>query len=349
MKKLLFIFILSISPCYAAKTPSNIMVGDIMEYEIKKGDTLNKIAGRFGLGIDELMWANPKLRDPTLVSLGRKIILPTAYIAPNTEPEGIVINLPELRLYYFYKQDEMDWMFSFPITIGVEGRATPIGRTAIFDKRENPSWIPPASVRLEDPRLPEIVPPGPKNPLGNHILDLDASKNKKWQSIKIHGTNVPWKIGMKISHGCIRLYPNDIKSLFETVELQTPVAFVNQPIKVAEIEDKIYIEFHPELPPKKTPEDLAAEKAAEQAALEAIEQIQPLDIENEESDESLMCEEPKKELQDYPPKAIFDAHQLICGYVKNCNNKLDWKRINEAVIAKKGIPILVSKVVELNQ
>jgi len=209
-------------------------------YTIQKGDSFYGILRSFDLGADELLQANPEITDVEIIYAGNKIILPTTHLIPDVKQKGIVINLAELRLYFF--ADGKDGI-SFPISIGIDEK-TPIGKTKIADKRENPSWIPPASIREEDPSLPEIVLPGPHNPLGNYAFYLDASRNYKWQSIMIHGTNAPRSIGSRVSHGCIRLYPQDIEKLFNEVEIGTSVEIVNQPIKISEIGGKIYIESH---------------------------------------------------------------------------------------------------------
>lgn len=210
------------------------------EHVIQKGENLYSIAQAFDLGFDEILQANPDITNPRNIQAGKKIILPTTHLLPDVKREGIVLNLAELQIYFFLSENIV---ISFPISIGADEK-TPVGKTKVADKREKPSWIPPASIRDEDPKLPEIVLPGPNNPLGNYALYLDASKNSKWQGIMIHGTNVPRSIGSKVSHGCIRLYPKDIQLLFENVEIGTPVEFVMQPVKVSEINNKIYLESH---------------------------------------------------------------------------------------------------------
>lgn len=211
-------------------------------YEVQQGETFYGIVQRFDLGIDELLLANPEIINAKskFIYAGRKIILPIIHLLPDVKREGIVINLAELRLYFFVDGEEM---LSFPISIGKD-EITPVGKTKVIAKRQNPSWIPPASILEEDPKLPKIILPGPSNPLGKFALYLDASKHYKWQGIMIHGTNAPKSIGSRVSHGCIRLYPQDIERLFNEVEIGTAVAFVNQPIKVDEMDDKIYVEAH---------------------------------------------------------------------------------------------------------
>lgn len=225
------------------------------KYRVKKGDSFNKIAQSFDLGKDEIMRANPHITNIKNITAGKEIILPTSHLAPDAKMEGIVINLAEPRLYFFSKNEK----FSFPISVGAD-EATPLGKTKVIARRENPVWTPPASIREENPNLGEVVLAGPDNPLGKHALYLDASNHFKWQSILIHGTNAPQSIGSKVSHGCIRLYPKDIKLLFDTVENNAPVEIVDQPIKVSEINGKVYIEVHFKEAPDVVMESLGASK-----------------------------------------------------------------------------------------
>ena len=167
----------------------------------------------------------------------RKIVLPTAHLLPEAPREGIVINLPEMRLYYFAEAEQQPE--TYPIGIGREGWTTPTGTSRIVRKAEAPSWYPPDSIRAERPELPAVVEPGEDNPLGSHALYLD------WPAYLIHGTNRPWGIGRRISSGCIRMYPEDIVSLFERVPVNTPVTVVDQPVKLGWIGGDLYLEAHP--------------------------------------------------------------------------------------------------------
>lgn len=217
-----------------ADIKDNIIGTPTSSYKINKGDSLYKIARENNLSIAEIIKANPQINNPNLIHYNQKVTLPSWFIIPNYERRGIIINLAEPRLYYF-KTDPSE-IITFPIAIGKEGFETPLGKAYIANKRENPTWIPTPRLREENPELPEIVEPGPDNPLGNYALDLS------WPTFLIHGTNAPMSIGNPESHGCIRLYPEDIKSLFAMVETYTPVRIVNQPIKIGKFEDKIYIE-----------------------------------------------------------------------------------------------------------
>lgn len=225
-------------------------------YEVQKGDGLYKIAQDFDLGFDEIIYANPDLSASRILQIGQKIILPTTHLIPDAPRNGIVINLAEARLYFFNLNGEVK---SFPISIGADEK-TPIGKTRIALKRQNPTWTPPKSIREENPELPEVVPAGPNNPLGDYALNLDASKNAKWQSIMIHGTNVPHSIGSRVSHGCIRMYPWDIEALFNSVDVGVAVNFVNQPIKAAVINDEVYLEVHLREAPEVVFENLGVKK-----------------------------------------------------------------------------------------
>jgi L,D-transpeptidase ErfK/SrfK len=209
---------------------------EIRSYRAVHEDTLLDVARRFKLGYVEIVAANPNT-DPWIPGEGTDVVLPTVHLLPRAESEGIVINLADMRLYYFGAGGEVPR--SYPIGIGRDGLTTPLGSTAIVRKRKDPSWHPTARMREEDPELPEIVPPGPDNPLGNRAMYLG------WPAYLIHGTNKPWGIGRRSSSGCIRMYPEDAEELFELVEVGTKVTVVDQPIKLEWIDDALFMEAHP--------------------------------------------------------------------------------------------------------
>lgn len=219
------------------------IVGAVQIIKARDEDTFVKLARRYGVGYEALKLANPGI-DEWLPGEGTEIRIPTRFVLPQAERSGIVINLPELRLYYF-PDDGSNRVITHPISIGRMAWRTPLGRTSVVRKTENPSWIPPESIREEhaamnDP-LPAVVPPGPDNPLGTRALYLALA------GYLIHGTNKPAGVGMRVTHGCIRLFPEDIEALFETVDPGTPVQIVNQPYKLGWGSDGLYIEAHPPL------------------------------------------------------------------------------------------------------
>ncbi len=229
---------------YTLKTPGDSMIGNLEEVRAEHEDTLPDIARANGLGFREIKLANPGV-DTWLPGEGTEIVLPNLFVLPVTPHVGIVLNIPEMRLYYFPPQesDQVSEVITHPIGVGRLGWSTPYMNTRIIQKKTRPSWYPPESIRKEhaeqgDP-LPKRVPPGPDNPLGNYAMRLGMPE------YIIHGTNKPFGIGMRVSHGCIRLYPEDIKSLYQQVELRTPVRIVNQPYKVGSYNDRIYLEAHP--------------------------------------------------------------------------------------------------------
>jgi L,D-transpeptidase ErfK/SrfK len=212
------------------------VIGSLKTYKTRKGDSLIELARKFGLGYNEITATNPKL-DPFIPGEGVTIDIPTAWVLPWLPSyEGIVINLSEMRLYYFPAKKSS--VITFPIGVGDEGKETPEGSFKIVEKIVHPSWHVPESILKEKPELPKVVPPGPDNPLGSHAMRLSE------KTILIHGTNRPYAVGRKASHGCIRMYPEDIPKLFEMVPNKTKVTIIRQPIKVGKKKDRIYIEIH---------------------------------------------------------------------------------------------------------
>ena len=210
-------------------------------------DTLYEIARRYSLGSEEMLRVNPGI-DPWLPGAGRSLVIPAQRVLPPGAREGIVVNLPEHRLYYYpaVKAGEPTRVYTYPISIGKMDWNTPLGKTRIVDKRERPTWVPPESVRREhiangEPPLPAVVPAGPNNPLGLHAMRLGLPGG----SYLIHGTNNPIAVGMAVTHGCIRMYPEDIAELFPMVKVNTPVYLINEPVKVAWVNDKLLLEAHP--------------------------------------------------------------------------------------------------------
>lgn len=214
----------------------SLIIGAPSYYETVHEDTLPAVARRLNLGFVELVAANPGV-DPWLPGAGVRLRLPTMHILPAPFDRGIIINLAEQRLYYLPRDGGPPR--THPIGAGRAGCETPLGDTRIIDKRKNPSWRPPASIRAERPGLPAVIPPGPDNPLGDHALYLG------WPGYIIHGTNKPLGVGRRVSHGCIRLYPEDIASLFQDVAIGTPVRILDQPVKFAWRKGELFLQIHP--------------------------------------------------------------------------------------------------------
>ena len=208
--------------------PDQDVVGRLQVTIARHEDTLTDIARRFDVGYEEIVRANPGV-DPWLPGEGTPIVLPTEFVLPDAPREGLVLNLAAMRLYYYPKRekDAPVEVITHPIGIGKVGWVTPEGSTKVVARVKDPVWTPPLSVRQEhakdDDILPEKVPPGPDNPLGRHMMRLG------WPSYLIHGTNKPPGVGMRSSHGCIRLYPEDIEGLYESIPIGTRVTVVNQP------------------------------------------------------------------------------------------------------------------------
>ena len=223
--------------------PDSDMVGEIQVIRTVDSDTFVDLARQYDVGYEDLIRANPGV-DPWLPGEGTELVIPSRYVLPDAPRRGIVLNVPELRLYYFPDEDGMR-VITHPISIGREGWSTPYGRTTVVRKKHLPSWTPPESVREEHAALgdflPTVVPPGPDNPLGEHALYLGIP------GYLIHGTNEPRGLGMRVSHGCIRMFPEDIESLFKAVEPGTSVTIVNQPYKLGWGRDGLYLEAHPPL------------------------------------------------------------------------------------------------------
>lgn len=215
-------------------------------------DTLLDIARAEELGLVELMAANSGV-DPWYPGENVKLVLPTAHIVPDAPRTGIIVNLAELRLYYFHAEKGL---FSFPLGVGKDGFGTPLGQTKIVRKVEGPTWYPTEGKLAEDPTLPKVVPPGPDNPLGEFALYLG------WPTYLIHGTSKPYGVGRRVSRGCIRMYPEDIAWMYENVPVGTPVATVTQSVKFGRRNGVLYIEVHPTLEQIDQIEDEGAFKPA---------------------------------------------------------------------------------------
>ncbi len=226
-----------------ADETTRVVGHNLVVYSYKE-DTLLDIARRFDIGYSEIVDANPDL-DPWLPGTGKRVLVPNRFILPDVPHKGIVINLAEMRLYYYPKKGkgQRQQVITHPIGVGREGWTTPLGKTRIIQKKKDPTWTPPASILAEhlekgDP-LPKVVPAGPDNPLGAYAMRLGMP------GYLLHGTNRPFGVGMRVSHGCIRLFPEDIEHLFGIVAVNTPVEIVYQPYKAALDNGILYLEAHP--------------------------------------------------------------------------------------------------------
>jgi L,D-transpeptidase ErfK/SrfK len=205
-------------------------------YEVQPGQTLLDIARDHNLGYVEILAANPGV-DPWLPGDYREIVLPTVHFPPDAPARGIVVNVGDMRLY-FYQHTGGD-PITYPIGVGRSGWELRDAATTVKGKRHWPIWFVPLSIQAEHPGLAAEVAPGPDNPLGEYSLDL------RLPAVRIHGTNRPWGVGRRVSHGCIRLYPEAIAALFPLVAVGTPVTVVDQPVKLAWMSGDLWIEAHP--------------------------------------------------------------------------------------------------------
>ena len=232
---------------YVLPDTGDALFGEVLRIETRFEDTLIQLARQYSLGYEELLRVNPGV-DPWLPGEGTTILIPGQRILPPGGRSGIVVDLPENRLYYFPKprKGEPAKVLTFPVSVGKMDWRTPLGVTTIVSKRVNPTWTPPDSVRRDrarrgEPPLPRVVPPGPDNPLGRHAMRLGIPGG----AYLIHGTNNPDAVGMAVTHGCLRMYPEDIARMFPDVPIGTRVALINEPMKLARVGGEIWLEVHP--------------------------------------------------------------------------------------------------------
>lgn len=235
------------------------VVGQTVVMITEDGDTLPDIGRHFGLGYNDITHANPglKLWTPATDS---KVILPLQFVLPDSPRKGVILNLPNMRMFYYPEQNTENHreVITYPIGIGRQGWSTPTGKTRITQKRANPTWTVPASIRREHARdgdpLPKVVKAGPDNPLGKYALRLGIP------SYLIHGTNKPFGVGMRISHGCVRLYPENIEPLFNFVSVGTRVRIINQPYLIGWLNGVLYLEANEPLEESSKNRDILRKK-----------------------------------------------------------------------------------------
>lgn len=289
--------------------PDIDLFGQIRTTKASREETLLDIARRYDIGQIEILLANPQV-DRWLPADGAEVILPSRYIIPPVERKDIVLNLAEMRLYYFpeHVKGEKPRIITYPVGIGRMDWLTPLGISKIVEKKKDPSWTPPQSIRNDrlangDPPLPDVVPPGPDNPLGRHAMRLNITKG----SYLIHGTAKPFGVGMRVSAGCVRMYPEDIEALFDKIPIGTQVHIINQPIKVGWMVDSLYVELHPPL------------------------------------------EEEEEKYADYRQIVMTTISDFLTRESHNKNRniaadiQIDHRILKQAILEKTGIPVLISR------
>ncbi len=296
----------------------NDVVGALTVVAARADETLLDLARRHGLGYEDIVRANPEV-DTWLPGKGTEVLLPTRYVLPPGPRKGVILNLAEYRMYYFPepKDGEPAIVMTYPMSIGRMDWETPLGLTRIISKVRSPTWYPPESVRAEhaadgDP-LPRIVPPGPKNPLGAFAMRLGLP------GYLIHSTNRPAGVGMRVTHGCIRMFPEDIRFLFDQVSVNTPVRIINEPVKVGWHGDELVMEVH--------------------RALEIV----PFETDSGEITNEVLPED----LLVQPERNILTA--LTEQFVAATNTRageLDWERAEDLLERADGIPMPVGRTIK---
>ena len=298
------------------------VVGDVTVIEAGYDDTLIDIARRHGLGYHDITRANPDV-DVWVPGEGTRVVLPARFVLPSGPRKGLVLNLAEYRMYYFPEPGpgETPVVMTYPMSIGRMDWETPLGMTRVVQKARNPAWYPPQSVRqerIDEGRtpLPRVVPPGPDNPMGTRSLRLGIP------GYLIHGTNRPAGVGMRVTHGCIRMFPEDIEFLFDQVGVDIPVRIVNEPVKIGWDGDALVMEVHPVL-------DEAPETTVDEPGGEVHVESAPEDAPGEE---------------DEPPRdPLTYATERFVSVTRERPGRLDWNRVEAVIGAATGVPSLVGE------
>ncbi len=294
----MLIVCLFVAPNWAAAAdfplaPGQTMIGAVRVYVTRPHDTMLDIAVDADLGYTQIMAANKRV-NPWLPGVGRRILIPNLYLLPDVPRKGIVINLAQQRLFYFPPGGRS--VQTFPIGVATEGRSTPLGVTRVLAKQADPAWYPTHSMRMEDPALPKVVPAGSDNPLGHYALLLG------WSGYLIHGTNSPYGVGRMVSHGCIRLYPADIATLYREVSVGTRVRVVNEPVEVAWSDGTLYV-----------------------AAFPDVSQTHAIDDE-----------------QSFTPAVPGNLVSMVLSASRDQTTRIDWRALTQAGMERTGIPVGVS-------
>ena len=249
MRSAIALAALALVAAAAAKLPPlpPVLGAESWEYTHEK-DTLLDVAARSSVGILPLMALNPDV-DVWIPPANTKVRLPTDYVLPDTPHEGLVLNVPEMRLYDYTRDKDAPTVLA--IAVGDITDPTPLGEFKIGGKRTDPVWTVPESIKAERPDLPSVVPPGPDNPLGDRWLTLGSS------SYGIHGTNNLWSIGREATHGCVRLYNSDMRALYDRIRTGTKVRIVYQRVKLGQRDGLLFLEAHQD-PYDKDPDPLPA-------------------------------------------------------------------------------------------
>ncbi len=314
MRKLIALTMLLAQPAladtYELPPEGMDVVGSISTIIATEEDTLVDLARAHGLGYYDIVRANPDV-NPWLPGEGTEIVLPRRFILPSGPREGVVLNLAEYRMYYYPTpaEGETPVVMTFPISIGRMDWETPLGVTQVIQKAERPAWYPPKSIREEHAAegrpLPAVVPPGPDNPLGDFAMRLGLP------GYLIHGTNRPAGVGMRVTHGCIRMFPEDIEFVFPKISLKTRVRIINEPIKIGWEGDALVMEAHPVLEsPGPDPE-----------AEEPVEEVIPKD------------------------PLTYVTEQFIVA-TEERGGRLDWDAVELQLASSHGIPMAVGEMVE---
>lgn len=224
---------------YSLPEDGSNIIGEVQTTQVKEGDSLESLARNYNLGYYEILEANPNI-DPLNLEPGTELVIPTKFILPDAPRQGIVVNLSELRLYYYTEDGKQ--VLTEPVGIGRQGWETPEGEAVITDRRENPTWTAPTSVRVDMAKrgvyVPPKVPPGPGNPLGKHAMRLSMV------GYVIHGTNRPNGVGRRVSAGCIRMFPEGVEKLYTDVTVGSKIKIVDQPVKIGWSQGQMYLEVH---------------------------------------------------------------------------------------------------------